>query len=69
MRHFLYLMTMSMVMTNPEIRASHRYNVEEKKRKEMKFIMKLCGKVVRMLIALAKNNTSYEPIKVFTQAA
>ncbi|SFF47318.1 Transposase [Paenibacillus algorifonticola] len=69
LRHFLYLMTMSMVMTNLEIRASHHYNVEEKKLKKMKSIMKLCGKVARMLVALAKNNTTYEPIKVFTRAA
>lgn len=68
LRHFLYLMTMSMVMTNPEVRASHRYNVEEKKLKKMKSIMKLCGKVARMLVALAKNNTFYEPNKVFPQA-
>ncbi|WP_169091597.1 IS110 family transposase [Paenibacillus sp. PL91] len=69
LRHFLYLMTMSMIMTNPEIRASHRYNVEEKNLKKMKSIMKLIGKVARMLIALAKNSTAYEPIKVFPQAA
>ncbi|MGO4731098.1 IS110 family transposase [Paenibacillus sp. 2KB_22] len=69
LRHFLYLMTMSMVMTNPEVRASHRYNVEEKKLKKMKSIMKLCGKVARMLVALAKNGTTYEPIKVFSHAA
>ncbi|PWW00798.1 transposase [Paenibacillus cellulosilyticus] len=69
LRHFLYLMTMSMVMTNPEIRAEHRYNVEEKKLKKMKSIMKLIGKVARMLVALAKNNSSYEPIRVFPQAA
>jgi hypothetical protein len=47
-------MTMSMVMTNPEIRAAHRYNVEEKKLKKMKSIMKLCGKVARMLVASGK---------------
>ncbi|MFE9279605.1 IS110 family transposase [Paenibacillus glucanolyticus] len=69
LRHFLYLMTMSMVMTNPEIQASHRYNVEEKKLKKMKSIMKLCGKVARMLVALAKNSTTYDPVKVFPQAA
>ncbi|NUU58890.1 transposase, partial [Paenibacillus agri] len=61
LRHFLYLMTMSMVMTNPEIRAAHRYNVEEKKLKKMKSIMKLIGKVARMLVALAKSSTAYEP--------
>ncbi|SGI81838.1 Uncharacterised protein [Mycobacterium tuberculosis] len=69
LRHFLYLMTMSMVMTNLEIQALHRYNVEEKKLKKMKSIMKLCGKVARMLVALAKNNTAYEPIRVLPQAA
>ena len=69
LRHFLYLMTMSMVMTNPEIRASLRYNVEEKNLKKMKSIMKLIGKVARMLIALAKSSTAYESIKVFPQAA
>jgi len=69
LRHFLYLMTMSMVMTNPEIRASHRYNVEVKKMKKMKSIMKLIGKVARMLVALAKSSIAYEPIKVFPQVA
>nr|WP_274382326.1 transposase [Paenibacillus paridis] len=69
LRHFLYLMTLSMVMTNPEIRAAHRFNVEEKKLKKMKSIMNLCAKAARMLVALAKNNTSYEPLKVFPQAA
>lgn len=29
-----FLMTMSMVMTNPEIRALHRFNVEEKEAEE-----------------------------------
>lgn len=69
LRHFLYLMTMSMVMTNPEIRALHHYNVEEKKLKKMKSIMKLCGKLARMLVGLAKNNEAYDSTKVFPQAA
>ena len=69
LRHFLYLMTMCMVMTNPEIRALHRYNVEEKKLKRMKSIMKLCGKVARMLIGLAKSSEAYDPTRVFPQAA
>jgi transposase len=69
LRHFLYLMTMCMVMTNPEIRALHHYNVEEKKLKRMKSIMKLCGKVARMLVGLAKSSEVYDPTKVFPQAA
>jgi hypothetical protein len=38
LRRFLYLMTMCMVMTNPDIRALPPYNVEVKKLKKMKSI-------------------------------
>ncbi|WNQ10803.1 IS110 family transposase [Paenibacillus aurantius] len=69
LRHFLFLMTMSMVMTNPEIRALHRYNVEEKKIKKMKSIMKLCNKVARLLVGLAKSSQAYDSTRIFPQAA
>ena len=69
LRRFLYLMTMCMVMTNPDIRALHRYNVEVKKLKKMKSIMKLCSKVARMLVGLAKSSEAYSSVKVFSQAA
>jgi len=69
LRHFLYLMTMCMVMTNPEIRALHRYNVEKKNLKKMKSIMKLCSKVSRLLVSLAKSNEAYDSTRVFPQAA
>jgi hypothetical protein len=58
-----------MVMTNPDVRALHHYNVEVKKLKKMKSIMKLCGKVARMLVGLAKNNEPYHSVKVFPQVA
>ncbi|TYP78281.1 hypothetical protein BCM02_102858 [Paenibacillus methanolicus] len=69
LRHFLYLMTMCMVMTNPEIRVLHRYNVEEKKLKKMKSIMKLCSKIARLLVGLAKSSEAYDSTRVFPQAA
>ncbi|WP_068505373.1 IS110 family transposase [Paenibacillus kribbensis] len=69
LRRFLYLMTMCMVMTNPDIRALHHHNVDVKKLKKMKSIMKLCGKVARMLISLAKSSEAYSSVKVFPQAA
>jgi hypothetical protein len=47
-----------MVMTNPDIRALHHYNVEVKKLKKMKSIMKLCGKVARMLVGLRARTRS-----------
>lgn len=69
LRRFIYLMTMCMVMTNPEIRALHHHNVECKKLKKMKSIMKLCGKVARMLVSLAKSNEAFDSRKVFMLAA
>jgi transposase len=69
LRRFLYLMTMCMVMTNPDVKALHHHNVEVKKLKKMKSIMKLCGKVARMLVGLAKSNEAYSSAKVFPQAA
>jgi transposase len=69
LRRFLFLMTMCMVMTNPDIRALHYFNVDVKKLKKMKSIMKLCGKVARMLVGLAKSSEDYDPTKVIPQAA
>lgn len=69
LRRFLYLITMCMVMTNPDVRALHHNNVEVKKIKKMKSIMKLCGKVVRMFVGLAKSSEAYDSTKVFPQAA
>ncbi|WP_282936317.1 IS110 family transposase [Paenibacillus sp. RC67] len=69
LRRFLYLMTMCMVMTNPDVRALHHYNVQVKKLKKMKSIMKLCGKVARMLVGLAKSNEVYNSTKVFLPVA
>ncbi|WP_284638294.1 IS110 family transposase [Paenibacillus silviterrae] len=69
LRHFLYLLTMCMVMTNPDVRALHHHNVNEKKFKKMKSIMKLCAKAARMLVALAKNSEAYDSNKVYPQAA
>jgi transposase len=69
LRHFLYLITMCMVMTNPEFKALHHHNVEVKKLKRMKSIMKLCGKLARILVGLARSEEDYSPNKVFTLAA
>jgi transposase len=52
-----------MVMTNPDIRALHHHNVDVKKLNKMKSIMKLCGKVARMIVGLAKSSITYNTIQ------
>ncbi|MCY9696416.1 IS110 family transposase [Paenibacillus alginolyticus] len=69
LRHFLYLITMCMVMTNKEFKALHQHNVQVKKLKKMKSIMKLCGKLARLLVGLARSEEAYNPVKVFALAA
>lgn len=69
LRHFLYLMTMCMVMSNQEFKALHQYNVQVKKIKKMKSIMKLCGKLARLLVGLARGEEAYNPEKIFAPAA
>jgi transposase len=69
LRHFLYLITMCMVMNNKEFKALHQHNVQFKKLKKMKSIMKLCGKLARLLVGLARSEEAYNPKKVFALAA
>jgi hypothetical protein len=58
-----------MVMTNQEFKALHQHNVQVKKLKKMKSIMKLCGKLARLLVGLARTEEAYNPKKVFALAA
>ncbi|MGG3470275.1 IS110 family transposase [Neobacillus pocheonensis] len=64
LRRFLYLVTMSLVMNNTEFQAIHSHNVKVKKIKKMKSIMKLIGKLTRILVGIARRNESYNPEKV-----
>jgi len=64
LRRFIYLATMSLVMNNPEFKALHANNVKVKKIKKMKSIMKLCGKLARLFVGMAKSNESYSPEKL-----
>lgn len=64
LRRFLYLATMSLVMNNPEFKELHSSNVNVKKIKKMKSIMKLINKFARILVGMARNNESYRPNKV-----
>lgn len=65
LRRYLFLATMSLVMNNPEFKALHSNNVKVKKIKKMKSIMKLCGKLARVLVGIARNGSVYKPEMVF----
>ncbi|WP_409344806.1 IS110 family transposase [Paenibacillus sp. MBLB4367] len=67
LRRFLFMATMSMVMTNPEFQAMHSYNVQTKKLKKMRSIMKLCSKLARILVGMARNSQAYIPLKTLPQ--
>ena len=64
LRRFLFMATMCMVMNNPEFKALHWHNVHVKKLKKMKSIMKLCGKLARILVGMAQRGEAYSPDKV-----
>ncbi|MGE7765780.1 IS110 family transposase [Peribacillus sp. NPDC096540] len=65
LRRYLFLATMSLVMNNPEFKALHSNNVKVKKIKKMKSIMKLCGKLARVLVGITRNGSVYKPEMVF----
>jgi transposase len=58
--------TMNLVINNPEFKAIHSNNVKVKKLKKMKSIMKLCGKLARVLVGMARSGLEYTPEKVLT---
>ncbi len=66
LRRFLFMATMNLIINNPEFKAIHSNNVKVKKLKKMNSIMKLCGKLARVLVGMARNGLEYTPEKVLT---
>ncbi|WP_332693586.1 IS110 family transposase [Halalkalibacter lacteus] len=64
LRRFMYLATMSLIMNNPEFKELHTHNVKVKKMKKMKSVMKLIGKLARMLVGMSRRNEAYCPEKI-----
>jgi transposase len=63
LRRFIFMMTISLVGNNPEFKAMHAYNVQVKKMRKMRSLMKLCGKLARILVGMARSNEAYHPHK------
>jgi transposase len=68
LRRFLFMATMSLLMNNCEFKAMHEHNVSMKKMKKMKSVMKLCGKLARILVGMARNGSAYIPQKTLPLA-
>lgn len=68
LRKLLFRTVFQMVSINPEFRALHQHNKQVKKMNGMKSIMKLCGKLARMLVAMARNERAYDENKLLLAA-
>lgn len=64
LRKLLYMAVLSLVSNNPEFKQLHQNNVKIKKMKGTRSIMKLCGKLARILVGMAKRGEAYDPEKV-----
>ncbi|OBZ12895.1 hypothetical protein A8L34_07485 [Bacillus sp. FJAT-27264] len=64
LRKLLFMTVLHMVSVHPEFRALHQYNKQIKKMNGMKSIMKLCGKLARILVAMARTDSDYDENKV-----
>lgn len=71
LRKVLYLAVMSLVKNNPEFRDLHQYNVKEKKMKRKQSILKLIGKLARILVGMVRRGEAYctEKVQMMPKAA
>jgi transposase len=59
LRKMLFLTVLNLVKHNPEFRELHQHNTKIKKMKKIHSIIKLCGKLARILVAMTNQNESY----------
>ena len=64
LRKLLYMAVLSLTSNNNEFKQLHRHNVQTKKMKKVHSILKLCGKLARILVGIAQRNEAYRPEKV-----
>ncbi|WP_138756394.1 transposase [Paenibacillus sinopodophylli] len=60
-RHALFMATMALIMNDVSFKRQHEVNVKMKNMKPMRSVMKLCGKLARLLVAMAHSGEAYEP--------
>ncbi len=64
LRHALFMATMALIMNDVTFKRQHEVNVKTKSMKPMRSVMKLCGKLARLLVAMAQSGEAYEPNRV-----
>ena len=64
LRKFLYLAVLHLVVNNEEFRKLHHYYTRTKKMKKIHSIVKLCGKLARVLVGIVHQKEMYVPEKV-----
>jgi transposase len=63
LRKMLFLAVIHLVKNNTEFKELHQYYTKVKKMKKIHSIIKLCGKLARILVAMTNQNQSYVPEK------
>lgn len=61
LRHALFMATMALIMNDETFKRQHEAIVKTKSIKPMRSVMKLCGKLARILVAIARSGEAYEP--------
>ncbi|WP_141505306.1 IS110 family transposase [Paenibacillus luteus] len=64
LRHALFMATMALIMNDETFKRQHDVNVKTKSMKPMRSVMKLCGKLARILVSIARSGEAYEPNRV-----
>lgn len=64
LRKFLYLAVLHLVVNNEEFRKLHHYYTRTKKMKKVYSIVKLCGKLARIIVGIVRHQPMYIPEKV-----
>ncbi|WP_141505296.1 IS110 family transposase [Paenibacillus luteus] len=64
LRHALFMATMALIMNDETFKRQHEVNVKTKSMKPMRSVMKLCGKLARILVSIARSGEAYEPNRV-----
>jgi len=61
LRHALFIATMALVLNDEAFKRQHDINVKTNSMKPMRSVMKLCGKLARLLVAISQSGEAYEP--------